>query len=107
MTKLNIYPKSLDARQAERLIKQISADSDKILYTNHAQERMEQRDISLQDVERVLQNGFCVEMPKKNEKGEWKCKIVRHYKGNRDIGVISIILKANKLLIVTVEWEDL
>lgn len=107
MQKLSTYPKSLNTRQAERLIAQLAEDSSRILYTNHAEERMEERDVSMQDIERILKNGFCAEPPVRDNKGQWKCKLIRHHSGNRDVGVVTIILKRQELLIITVEWEDL
>ena len=107
MRKLSTYPKSLDTRQAERLIAQLAEDSNRVYYTDHAQERMEERDVSMQDIERILKNGFCADQPIRDEKGQWKCKLIRHHNGNRDVGVITVILRSHALLIVTVEWEDI
>jgi hypothetical protein len=54
------------------------------------------------DVERILKKGFCAEQPRRNDKGLWKCKIIRHHSGNRDVGVITVIMRKQALLIVTV-----
>lgn len=107
MYKLSTYPKFLDTRQAERLIAQLAEESSRIYYTNHAQDRMEERNVSMQDIEKILRNGFCAEQPMRDEKGQWKCKLIRHHHGNRDVGVVTVILRSQALLIVTVEWEDI
>lgn len=39
--------------------------------------------------------------------GEWKCKIVAKIKGNREVGVVTIVMRVGRLFIKTVEWEDL
>jgi len=99
---------AMTAKRAEALIKQLAQDSKNIRFTTHANERMEERDISLADVVRVLCQGSIEGHPEEGLKsGEWKCKMVRHARGNREIGVISIIVKEAYLLIKTVEWEDL
>lgn len=99
---------AMSARQAEALIKQLASDSTKVRFTIHANERMEERDISLADVLRVLCRGTVEGLPERGTKnGEWKCKMVRHARGNREIGVITIIVRESYLLIKTVEWEDL
>jgi hypothetical protein len=40
------------------------------------------------------------------EGGEWQCKIVKHIRGGRDAGVVTIILHDGRLFLKTVEWED-
>lgn len=90
------------------LVKQIALCSKNVRFTDHAEERMEERDISLHDVFRVLQKGSVYDVPRPGKKkGEWICKIERHARGNRDIGVVSVIVREEHLLILTVEWEDL
>ena len=68
------------------------------------------RDIDMIDVQRVLKTGEVVgpiEPGLDNE--EWKCKITaspRYPDNNREIGVVTIVVRASRLLIATVEWED-
>jgi len=107
MAKLSLYPKTLNTKQAERLIESIAKNSDDVIFSHHALERMDERSISQQDVLRVLQSGMCGEAPHRDKKGNWKCKMIRHHKGNRDIGVVTVILRQGNLFIITVEWEDL
>jgi len=44
--------------------------------------------------------------PGKNP-GEWKCKMVANIKGNRDVGVATLVVNGQRLFVKTVEWEDL
>lgn len=97
----------MDTASAERLIHQLAEDSANIKFTLHARERMELRSISSREVERVLRRGSVLQPPEPTTKGEWKCKIVRESNANRDIGVITVIADGEKLIIITVEWEDL
>jgi ribosomal protein L39E len=39
--------------------------------------------------------------------GEWKAKMAKQMKGNREVGVVTIVINGNKLFVKTVEWEDL
>ena len=42
MVKLAVYPKQLNTRQAERLIASIAKDSECVVFSEHALERMEE-----------------------------------------------------------------
>lgn len=98
---------SMDPFQAESLIHKLAEESTNIKFTRHAMERMEERGITDRQVERVLRRGCVVGMPEQVKKNEWKCKLVREGNANRDIGVVTVIKSGEKLIIVTVEWEDL
>lgn len=98
----------MDARCAEKMVQTIAETDTAVKFTSHALGRMEERDISLADVMRVLRKGFVDEPPRPGrKKGEWSVKIVRHHRGCRDIGVVTVIVQESILKIITVEWEDL
>lgn len=86
-----------------------AADSANVIFTHHARERMEKREILDADVLRILQRGDLrgrIE-PAKEENGR-KLKIVYLLRGNREAGVVTIVYpNSTKLRVVTVEWEDL
>jgi hypothetical protein len=107
-TKVVSLATAMNARRAEEVVRKIAATDTAIQFTTHAQERMEERDISLADVVRVLRNGTVEEPPKAGKgKDEWKVKVIRHHRGCRDIGVVTLVVRESKLVILTVEWEDL
>lgn len=85
------------------------ADADLRVYlSRHAIERMEQRSITRIDVIRVLKRGHIDgDISPGDNPGEWKCKVVANVKGSRDIGVVTLVIGSDKLLVKTVEWEDL
>ena len=84
-----------------------SSESANIVWTHHARERMEERGITAHDAIRVLREGSIKGNPKKGkQKGEWVCKIAKHIVGVRDAGVITAVVAGKKLIIITVEWED-
>ena len=68
---------------------------------------MAKRDIFIDDVFKVLRNGTVDDAPTLTRHNEWQCKLVHRIKGNRSVGVVTIILHKAKLFIKTVEWEDL
>ena len=79
-----------------------------MILSNHAMERMAERGILDAEVFRILRNGTLKGVPEQTPKGEWKLKLVMRLRGNRDAGVVTIILHGDRrLLVKTVEWEDL
>jgi hypothetical protein len=44
--------------------------------------------------------------PRPSERGEWKCKITKSIRGGRDVGVVTVIWQAARLILITAEWED-
>jgi Domain of unknown function (DUF4258) len=101
-----VTPFRLTPKIAEKRIHDAAADSDNIIFSDHAQDRMEERSIYDVHVLEILQTGHVVEIPTLTEYDEWKCKIVKKLKGAREAGVVTIIMHNGKLFIKTVEWED-
>ena len=57
----------------------------------------------------VLRTGFIKGgdiVPGKNP-GEWKVKMTKKMKGQREVGVVTLVINCQRLFIKTVEWEDL
>ncbi len=102
-----VIPIGLRPGAAEKKIRELAADTDKVILSDHALERMEQREISDIEVYRILQKGHVMEEPTRTKQKEWQCKVVMRLKGNRDAGVVTIILHSGRLFVKTVEWEDL
>lgn len=101
-----VTPFRLTTALAEKRIRAAAATSGRVIFGNHARERMREREIDDIDVLRILRSGFVVGDPVPAEVGEWKCKIVRQMKGTRDVGVVAILLQSGNVFIKTVEWED-
>lgn len=90
------------------VIRQAAADTKKVLFGEHALDRMEERGITTLDALRVLRTGEIADPPEPGRsRGEWKCKVTAPIKGNREIGVITVVMMSGRLFIKTVEWEDL
>ena len=97
----------LTPAMATKRIRALAARTDDIDWSNHALERMEEREIFDVDVVRTMRGGEIAGEPEPARLGEWKCKFVRQVRGGRSVGVVVIILQNNRLLVKTVEWEDL
>jgi len=103
----SVTPFRMRAERAQRIIREIAADTGKVIIGDHARERMELREISDIEVYRLLQTGHVMEEPTQTERKEWKCKVTKRLKGNREAGVVTVILHNGMLFAKTVEWEDL
>jgi hypothetical protein len=55
----------MPATRAEKEIRERSADTSNIVWTTHAKDQMEHRDITTQDAVRVLRDGFIKGSPRK------------------------------------------
>jgi len=93
----------------EQTVHRLAEDSSNVSWSNHAIDQMLDRSISDLQALKVLRTGLIdlddIE-PGKNP-GEWKCKMVANIKGNRDVGVATLVVNGQRLFVKTVEWEDL
>ena len=60
---------------ARKRINELSKITSNVIFTNHARERMVEREILADEVYRVLRTGFVESEPELTEQGEWKCKV--------------------------------
>lgn len=94
--------------QLEAKVREAAKDSGKVSWSNHALDRMEERDISTLDALRVLRlGGIRGDIEPGRAAGEWKCKMVAQRRGSREIGVVTVVLSSGRLFVKTVEWEDM
>lgn len=95
-------------RDLEKRIRQLAADTRNIRWSQHARDRMEERDISIRVALTVIRSGIVTgEITPGKRPGEWKTKVVRNVRGRRDVGVVVIVVRDNHIRISTVEWEDI
>lgn len=96
-----------DLSDIERRVHRIAADSANVKWTAHARERMAMRGITIQEATLVLRSGYISGDVERTAKGKITCKMVKQRHGsNRDIGVVTIIVRGASLIIKTVEFED-
>jgi Domain of unknown function (DUF4258) len=90
------------------LVHRLAKDTANIRWSKHALERMDERGITDHVAVNVLRLGDLKGKPEAGQSpGEWKVKLVREAKGRREVGVVVVTIKNAKLLVKTVEWEDL
>jgi hypothetical protein len=105
-------PKRMDFRPRPEmirdLVRRLAADTKNIAWSRHALERMPERDITDEMAVSVLRAGWP-EGPIEagNHPGEWKVKMVKEIRGRREVGVVVITIRSERLFVKTVEWEDL
>lgn len=98
------------------VIRLLAEHSERVFWGDHAFERLELRD-SRSDIElnttvalRVLRLGdIDGDIEAGANKGEWKVKVIAplsHKRGERNVGVVVIVLNAEGLFVKSVEWED-
>jgi Domain of unknown function (DUF4258) len=96
------------AEKLRDLVHELAAETDNILWSTHALDRMVERDITDKMAVEVLQKGDCKGAVEAGaNRGEWKLKLVRRMKGRREAGVVVLTVRNGRLLVKTVEWEDL
>ncbi|MHC8508747.1 MAG: DUF4258 domain-containing protein [Rhodospirillales bacterium] len=95
----------MDVRRAESIVRAIALDSKRVCLTHHAVKRMHEREFSSRDLFSVLREGHVRDAPE-SERGEWKFKVIKRLRGSREAGVITVLTREEKLLVLTMEWED-
>ncbi|GGZ21939.1 DUF4258 domain-containing protein [Asticcacaulis endophyticus] len=89
-------------------IRSLASDSSNVAFTEHALERMELRDITTPDALLVLRTGDIIgDIEPGRSNGEWKCKVVARKRASREVGVVTVVSQLGRLVIKTVEWEDM
>ena len=88
-------------------IRDIATDTSNVFLTDHAVNRMIQRGISDVEVFGALRIGEIQGAPWLENGNCRACKVVLLRKGDRAIGVVTILLdEKGELVVKTVEWED-
>jgi hypothetical protein len=94
--------------EAERIIRTRAQQTGNVIFTSHARDRMEERDINRAVVFRVLRAGTVdIERMDLNEHGDWEVVIAARAKGAREVGAAVVVLNQDdQLVIKTVMWID-
>lgn len=73
--------------------------------TLHAEEEMNDDDLSIFDIEHAILTGQIIERHKDNETGEWKYLVKGKSVESRDVVAVSKLSSTGKLIIITVYVE--
>ncbi|MBV0932374.1 DUF4258 domain-containing protein [Marinobacterium weihaiense] len=90
MTQSKVVKIPLSVKQAKEILSTVAQDSSRVIFTDHAEQRMYERDISRVDVLRVLSTGKIVEGPAQEPKGNWKMTVEGVSAGSA-ITVVAVI----------------
>lgn len=102
---------SLRSDEAQKVIRDWATDTDRVVITNHASERSDDRSqveaIDTPMIYRILQTGHVLGDPIRNEKGHWQAIMATRMPGGIDACVVTVIIRDDRTLIVlTVMWKD-
>lgn len=96
-----IVPLQLTPKMALEMIRELAADTDKIVVIHHAEKRRKQRNFTRRQIELCLQRGTINEGPFLNQHGNWQVNLFRHAAGEEMTCTVAIEW-ASRLLVVTV-----
>ena len=85
--KSKVIPFPEEMRKVVERVHATAEDSDRIQWTDHARERMEERDVTSRQVLETLRRGKRIGLPQR-EDDEWKITLEKHHAGRR-IGVVG------------------
>jgi hypothetical protein len=102
---------NLRSDEAEREIRERVKDTDNVIISDHAFDRMDERFSGIAftavDVYWILETGTVQGTPTRENGQEWKVVVVRRMPGAREAGVVTLVASTNnKLFVKTVEWMD-
>ncbi len=100
----NVVQMQLNSVTARAVILEIIADSSRVFFTRHAEQRMVERDITRIQVFRCLEHGTFVEEPSRSANGNWQFR--QEVMSAGTIVNVSAALdndhKGNKIIVITV-----
>lgn len=97
----DVVPLTLTPDHALRLIRDLAADSGRIVIVPHGKLRQKQRRISRRQVELCVQRGTISEGPFFNPYGNWQVTLYRHAAGE-EMSCAVVIEWPSRLLVITV-----
>ena len=104
MSEKNVLRMNLSPILAKQVIHQILADSGNVFFTVHAEQRMEERNITRTQVMCCLRNGDFIEEPYRGIKGNWEMKLEVITAGDR-IQIAAALdhdENGNQIVVITV-----
>ena len=99
-------PLRMSVASIQRLIRSRAGASEAVIITDHAQERMEERSFTIDDVLTILRLGGVYCAPLRNEKGDWQADVERRMPGGRDAVAVTIVPHGQMLIVRTIMWRD-
>jgi hypothetical protein len=102
---------NLRSDEAERVIRQRVKDTENVIISVHALDRVRERfsgdTLNTEDVYWILETGSVTDKPVRENEREWKVIVVKRMPGTREAGVVTLIATdSTRLFVKTVEWMD-
>lgn len=98
-------PERLSAADARRVVRELAAVDDNIVFLPHAIKRLKERDIDPAQVRLVLRAGAVVAPPARNDFGRWQVEMQGIAAGDRLTAIVAIEWRSG-LLVVTVYADE-
>lgn len=86
----------------QKTVRDLAGDSGNVVVTDHARRRMDVRDITLDEVLRILRCGTCDEEPQPRHGSDWRARMIGAATG-REI-VVVVAATAQRRLVVVTAW---
>jgi hypothetical protein len=83
-------PFKMSVPSAHRMLRELAADSDRIVVVAHGQKRGRQRGITRRQMELCVQKGVIIEGPFLNQHGNWQVTVQRRAAGEEVTCVVAI-----------------
>ena len=96
-----VVPLTLTEPAALQMVRQLAANSGRVVILEHCRQRMVKRHVTRRQVELCLQKGSITEGPFLNPHGNWQVNMFRHAAGEELTCTVAIEW-ALRLLVVTV-----
>lgn len=93
-------PDKLSRDDAQKVIRIIAADTNKIVVVTHGKQRQRQRNITRPQIERCVQKGIVTEGPFVNSHGSWQANVTR-YAAGEEITCVVAIEWATQVVVIT------
>ena len=101
--KTNVLELDLTPVHAKRILEDVAQESGRVYFTNHAEERMIERNITRHQVLRCLKHGNIIEGPCRNINGNWQLSI-HVFSAGENITVVAALNKdksGNYIIVIT------
>ena len=81
----------LRADEAETVIRRRAGpeDTGQVIFTDHTWDRVPEREINRADTFDILRTGYCLDQPKRNERGNWQVTVSKRLAGHREAGAVK------------------
>ena len=96
-----VVPMRLGRADAQRMIRALAADADRVVVTRHAELRMNQRRVAFRVVVAALRLGAVIDDPSRDVRGNWTCR-VRRFAAGEELTLAVAIEWESRLLVITV-----